>query len=287
MHEHIAIERTGTELPKPIFVENIGDNKKPVQALAVGTLGQWGVKPLLSWALAVTLIPALHLPEAVGTGLILVRGRCAVADCIVLPLCDAKLSHDPIRGIPVAALCQAVNYRSHFWGLSPDMIWHAVKHVFPVSAVLAIPICATLSDCREWAASRCSNINPPKLNETPSINVRPIASDAEDCCPVLACCSTVLIKCVKMLQFVLAGTDDLSVQMLHGQNRQLRYRHISHQRSLFFLSGPFMMLVNIDDDALSQNDHVGWHRWVVYLGPSFLTMLPSSCIPNKRPSASC
>ncbi|CAL8467631.1 g7169 [Coccomyxa elongata] len=45
--------------------------KKP-QYIAVGAAGQWLVKPLLGLILALTLVPLLGLPNAVGTGLILV-----------------------------------------------------------------------------------------------------------------------------------------------------------------------------------------------------------------------
>ncbi|EIE24614.1 SBF-domain-containing protein [Coccomyxa subellipsoidea C-169] len=45
--------------------------KKP-QYIAVGAVGQWLVKPLLGLILALTLVPMLGLPNAVGTGLILV-----------------------------------------------------------------------------------------------------------------------------------------------------------------------------------------------------------------------
>ncbi|KAK9831012.1 hypothetical protein WJX81_008474 [Elliptochloris bilobata] len=41
------------------------------QDILVGTLGQWVVKPLLGLLLAVTVVPLLGLPHAVGTGLIL------------------------------------------------------------------------------------------------------------------------------------------------------------------------------------------------------------------------
>ena len=42
------------------------------QDILVGTLGQWVVKPALGLLLAVTVVPLLGLPHAVGTGLILV-----------------------------------------------------------------------------------------------------------------------------------------------------------------------------------------------------------------------
>ena len=44
-----------------------------MQSLVVGSVGQWIVKPLLAWLIALSFVPALHLPPAIGTGLILVR----------------------------------------------------------------------------------------------------------------------------------------------------------------------------------------------------------------------
>lgn len=44
-----------------------------MQYIAVGSVGQWLIKPLLGLILALTLVPILGLPNAVGTGLILVR----------------------------------------------------------------------------------------------------------------------------------------------------------------------------------------------------------------------
>ena len=46
------------------------------QDILVGTLGQWVVKPALGLLLAVTVVPLLGLPHAVGTGLILVSPPC-------------------------------------------------------------------------------------------------------------------------------------------------------------------------------------------------------------------
>lgn len=41
--------------------------------VAVGSLGQWLVKPLLGLLIAQLSVTLLHLPPAVGTGLVLVR----------------------------------------------------------------------------------------------------------------------------------------------------------------------------------------------------------------------
>ena len=44
-----------------------------LQPILVGTVCQWLVKPILGLLLALTLVPVLGLPHAVGTGVILVR----------------------------------------------------------------------------------------------------------------------------------------------------------------------------------------------------------------------
>ena len=43
-----------------------------MQPLAIGSIGQWLIKPILAYLIALTFVPLLHLPPAVGTGLILV-----------------------------------------------------------------------------------------------------------------------------------------------------------------------------------------------------------------------
>ena len=45
----------------------------PLQTILVGSVCQWIIKPLLGLILALTLVPLLGLPHAVGTGIILVR----------------------------------------------------------------------------------------------------------------------------------------------------------------------------------------------------------------------
>ncbi len=52
-----------------------------MQYIAVGAAGQWLVKPLLGLILALTLVPLLGLPNAVGTGLILVRNHSWALNC--------------------------------------------------------------------------------------------------------------------------------------------------------------------------------------------------------------
>lgn len=47
-----------------------------LQPILVGTVCQWLVKPILGLLLALTLVPVLGLPHAVGTGVILVRIQC-------------------------------------------------------------------------------------------------------------------------------------------------------------------------------------------------------------------
>ena len=49
------------------------------QHIVVGSVGQWVVKPLLGLVLALTMVPMLGLPNAVGTGLILVRTPAVAA----------------------------------------------------------------------------------------------------------------------------------------------------------------------------------------------------------------
>ena len=44
-----------------------------LQPILVGTVCQWLVKPILGLLLALTLVPVLGLPHAVGTGVILVQ----------------------------------------------------------------------------------------------------------------------------------------------------------------------------------------------------------------------
>jgi ACR3 family arsenite efflux pump ArsB len=43
-----------------------------VQNIAIGSLAQWVVKPLLAVAVANTVVPAMALPPAVATGMVLV-----------------------------------------------------------------------------------------------------------------------------------------------------------------------------------------------------------------------
>ena len=51
------------------------------QHILVGCVGQWVIKPVLGLILALTLVPMLGLPTAVGTGLILVRAIFYMSAC--------------------------------------------------------------------------------------------------------------------------------------------------------------------------------------------------------------
>ena len=51
------------------------------QHILVGCVGQWVIKPVLGLVLALTLVPMLGLPTAVGTGLILVRAIFYMSAC--------------------------------------------------------------------------------------------------------------------------------------------------------------------------------------------------------------
>lgn len=44
----------------------------PLQTILIGNVCQWIIKPLLGLILALTVVPVLGLPHAVGTGVILV-----------------------------------------------------------------------------------------------------------------------------------------------------------------------------------------------------------------------
>jgi predicted Na+-dependent transporter len=52
--------------------DRVLNHLKCMQHILVGSVGQWLIKPLLGLVLALTLVPMLGLPNAVGTGLILV-----------------------------------------------------------------------------------------------------------------------------------------------------------------------------------------------------------------------
>ena len=54
-----------------------------LQLFLLGVIGQWLVKPALGMLLASTLVPALHLPSQVATGLMLVSMH------LLVPLCKA------------------------------------------------------------------------------------------------------------------------------------------------------------------------------------------------------
>lgn len=51
----------------------------PLQTILVGNVCQWIVKPLLGLILALTLVPVLGLPHAVGTGIILVSPNAVIS----------------------------------------------------------------------------------------------------------------------------------------------------------------------------------------------------------------
>ena len=71
------------------------------QHIMVGCVGQWVIKPLLGLVLALTLVPMLGLPNAVGTGLILVRTPAVAALSSFYP---PKVSPPLIRAAPMPSL---------------------------------------------------------------------------------------------------------------------------------------------------------------------------------------